>query len=153
MLFLKQPLILPFLCDKSATTCQINSNKISNSKSKICLCSCVKKEIEYTAPPQWPHKRGTMFFEHSVSYYEHQVALRFLLPYMWKIETFLSKSSNILIYFGNSNWFMNFRVTSNARSSNFFRLDSSRKVYLTKLASGKRLDRQCRNCARMRGNS
>ena len=53
MLFLKQPLILPFLCHKSATTCQIDSNKVSNSKLKLDLCNCVKIEIiEPTAPTQ-----------------------------------------------------------------------------------------------------
>ena len=53
MLFLEQPLILPFLCHKSATTCQIDSYKVSNSKLKPDLCSSVKTEmIESTAPPQ-----------------------------------------------------------------------------------------------------
>ena len=37
MLFLKQPLIVPFLCHKLATACQIDSNKISNSKWKLNL--------------------------------------------------------------------------------------------------------------------
>ena len=60
MLFLKQSLILPFLCHKSATTCQTDSNKVSNSKLKPEQCNCVKTEIiKYTAPPQQPHKRGT----------------------------------------------------------------------------------------------
>ena len=31
---LKQPLILPFLCSKSATTCPINSSKVANSNLK-----------------------------------------------------------------------------------------------------------------------
>ena len=53
MLFLKQPPILPFLCHKSATTCQIDLNKVSNSKLKFDLRSCVKIEIiESIAPPQ-----------------------------------------------------------------------------------------------------
>ena len=53
VLFLKQPLILPFLCHNSATTCQIDSYKVSNSKLKADLCSSVKiKTIESTAPPQ-----------------------------------------------------------------------------------------------------
>ena len=52
MLFLKQSLILAFLCHKSATTRQIDSNKISNSTLKLELCNCVKTEIiESTAPP------------------------------------------------------------------------------------------------------
>ena len=64
MLFLKQPPILPSLCHKSATTCQINSNNVSNSKLKLDLCNCVKIEtIEYKAPPQWPHKGGTIFWD------------------------------------------------------------------------------------------
>ena len=55
MLFLKQPLILPFLCHKSATTCQIGSNSISNSEVKSDLCNCVEtKKIESIAPPQQP---------------------------------------------------------------------------------------------------
>ena len=53
MLFLKQPLILPFLCHKSATTCQIHSYKVSNSKLEPELCNSVKTMIiESTAPPQ-----------------------------------------------------------------------------------------------------
>ena len=64
MLFLKQPLILLFLCHKSATTCQIDSNKVSSSKLRPDLCSCVKTEmIESTTPPQQPHKRGTIFLD------------------------------------------------------------------------------------------
>ena len=60
MLFLKQPLILHFLCHKSATTCQIDSNKVSNSKLRPDLCDLVK--IEKTgllAPPHQLQKRGT----------------------------------------------------------------------------------------------
>ena len=67
MLFLKQPIILFFLCHESAATCQIDSNKVSNSKFKLDLCSYVKAKItEFTAPPQWPHKRGTIIIGHSV---------------------------------------------------------------------------------------
>ena len=62
MLFLKQPLFLPFLCHESATTCQIDSYKFSNSKLEFDLCSCVKIEmIEFTAPPQQP-ETGHKFF-------------------------------------------------------------------------------------------
>ena len=44
---------LPFLCHKSATTCQIDSNKVSNSKLKLDLYNCVNTEItESIAPPQ-----------------------------------------------------------------------------------------------------
>ena len=53
MLFLKQPLIWPFLSHKSTATGQIDPYKVSNSKSKPDLCKCVKSEIiESTAPPQ-----------------------------------------------------------------------------------------------------
>ena len=61
--FLKQPRILPFLCHKSATTCHIDSYKVSNSKLKPDLSSCVKTEmIEPTTPPQQPYKQGTFFW-------------------------------------------------------------------------------------------
>ena len=67
MLFLKQLLILPFLCHKSATTCQIDSNKISNSKLKPDLCSRVKTEmIKSTPPPKLPLKQGTIILGHPV---------------------------------------------------------------------------------------
>ena len=60
MLFLRQPLISPFLSHKSATTRQIDSRKVSNSKLKHDVCNCVKTEItEPTAPPQYSHKRCT----------------------------------------------------------------------------------------------
>ena len=64
MLFVEQPLIiLLFLCHESATMCQIDSNKVSNSKLKPDLSNCVKTEvIEPTAPPQWPHKQGSIFW-------------------------------------------------------------------------------------------
>ena len=53
MLFLKQSLILPFLFHKSATMCQIDSYKVSNSKLKPDLYNCIKtKIVEYTAPAQ-----------------------------------------------------------------------------------------------------
>ena len=62
MLFLKQLLTLHFLCHKSATTCQIDSNKVSNSKLNLDLCNCINNEItESIAPPQQPHKRRTIF--------------------------------------------------------------------------------------------
>ena len=36
-----------------ATTCHIDSDKVSNSKLKLYLCNCVKIEIiESAAPPQ-----------------------------------------------------------------------------------------------------
>ena len=53
MLFLKQPLILPFLRHKSITAFQIDSYNVSNSKLKPELSSYVKtKMIESTASPQ-----------------------------------------------------------------------------------------------------
>ena len=53
MLFLKQPFTSPFLCHKTATTRQIDSNKVSNSTLKLDLRNCVKTEIiESTAPSQ-----------------------------------------------------------------------------------------------------
>ena len=62
MLFLKQPLILPILCHKSATTCQIDSNNVSNSQLKLHLSNGGETEvIEHTAPTQWSHKRGKFF--------------------------------------------------------------------------------------------
>ena len=61
MLFLKQPQILPFICHKSVTTSQMNSNKVSNSKLKLDLCNCVKTEvIEPTAPPN-SNTKGEQF--------------------------------------------------------------------------------------------
>ena len=62
MLPLKQQFILALLCHKSTTTCQIDSNKISNSKSEPDLCNCIKWEtIEATAPPQLARKQGKIF--------------------------------------------------------------------------------------------
>ena len=67
LLFLKLQLTLPFLCHKSATTCQIDSNKASNSKLKPDLCNCVKTEnIESKTPPQQPYKGGAIFLGHPV---------------------------------------------------------------------------------------
>ena len=64
MMFLEQPLIMPFLCQESATTCQIDSNKVSNSKLKHGLRDCVKiDKIEFIPPPQHPHKLGTIFLD------------------------------------------------------------------------------------------
>ena len=67
MPFLKKTLILLFLRYKSATICQTDSNKVSNSKLKLDLCNCVETEIiESTAPPRQPHKGGTNFLGHPV---------------------------------------------------------------------------------------
>ena len=67
MLFLEQPLILPLLCHKSATTCQIDSIKASNSKLKPDPCNRAETEmIESTVPLQQPRKQGTIFFGHPV---------------------------------------------------------------------------------------
>ena len=46
MLFVKQPLILPFFSHKSVTTCHIDSTKASNSKFKPDICRCVKAGTE-----------------------------------------------------------------------------------------------------------
>ena len=62
MLLLKKPLILPFLCHESASTCQIEANKVANSKLEPELWNCAKGEvIETTAPQQEPLKRSTIF--------------------------------------------------------------------------------------------
>ena len=51
---MKKPHILPLLCQKSATTCQNDSNKVSSSKSKPDLSRCVKAEgINAKFLPQW----------------------------------------------------------------------------------------------------
>ena len=64
MLSLKQPFILPFLCHKSATTCQIDSYKVSTSKLKPDLRNCARAEIiESMAPPQQRHKRAQFFWD------------------------------------------------------------------------------------------
>ena len=66
MPFLTQPLMLPFICHKSATTDQIDLNKASNSKLKPDLCNSLKTEITvYAAPPQQPHV-GTSCLGHPV---------------------------------------------------------------------------------------
>ena len=63
MLFLKQPLVSFFLYHKSATTCQIDSYKVSNSKLKSDLCNYVEIEvIDFIAPPQQPHKLAHFFW-------------------------------------------------------------------------------------------
>ena len=67
MLFLKQPLILSFLCHKSETPCQSDPYKVSNCKLKPDLWNYVKLEIiECTAPLLQPHKRATNFLGHPV---------------------------------------------------------------------------------------
>ena len=74
MLFFKQPLILPFLCHKSATTCKIDSSNVSNSKLKPDSYNYVKtKTIESSAPPQEPHKRSTIFLGHPVYFKERNL--------------------------------------------------------------------------------
>ena len=63
MLFLRQPLIFPFLCHKSATICQTDSYMVSNPKWEADLCNCVESEkIESIAPQQQQHKRGNFFW-------------------------------------------------------------------------------------------
>ena len=62
MLFLKQPLIVSFLCHKSATTSHIDSNKVSNCSLKPNLCNSAKTEItENTASPQQLTQTGHNF--------------------------------------------------------------------------------------------
>ena len=86
MLFLKQPLILPFPYHKSATTCQFDSNKVSSSKLKSDLCNGVKTEIlESTAPPQQLQKRGSIF-GHSVEILKPQQ--KALLFELWSLSSF-----------------------------------------------------------------
>ena len=48
MLFLEQPLIFPFLCHRSAATCQIDSKKVSNHKLKTYLYKCIKPRQDKT---------------------------------------------------------------------------------------------------------
>ena len=62
MLFLKQPVISPFLYHKSATTCQIASYKVANSKLKPDLCNCVKTDIIASTGPPQQRKNGVQFF-------------------------------------------------------------------------------------------
>ena len=70
-----------FLSHKSATMCQINLNKVSNSKLRPNLCNYVKtKVIEFTAPAQQPHKRGTMFFGHPVDAAKDFMKMMFKSP-------------------------------------------------------------------------
>ena len=90
MLFLKQPLILSFLCHESGSTCRIDSTKISNFGLKLELCNCVKIEvIEYIAPPQQPHKRDTIFLGHPV-----------VLEFLKSLVIFLLVSYTLKLTFG-----------------------------------------------------
>ena len=83
MLFLKKQKISPFLCHRSAASCQIDSNKVSNSELKPNLYSCVKaKIIESTAPPQQPHKRGTTILRHLVDILTIWRRESFSIPYI-----------------------------------------------------------------------
>ena len=55
-------LILPLLCHKSATACQVDSYVVSKSKLKPDLNNCVNTEMtESTAPPH-SHKNGAQLF-------------------------------------------------------------------------------------------
>ena len=72
---------LPFLCDKSATTCQIDLKKVPNSKLKPDLCNCAKTEmIESKAPPQQSHKRAH-FLVHPVLIYESNTVQSDTFPF------------------------------------------------------------------------
>ena len=60
MLFFEKTTYLPFLYHKSATTCQLDSYKVSNSKLKPDLCNCAKAEIiESMASPHSSNTKGT----------------------------------------------------------------------------------------------
>ena len=61
MLFLKRPLILPFLCHKSATAWQIDSNKVSNCKLKLDVCSRVKTQLLHSS-----HTKGAQILGHPI---------------------------------------------------------------------------------------
>ena len=79
MLFLKQPHFGPILCPKSATTCQMDSRRAANSKLKHEPCNLVKTEIvEFTAPPQQPYKRGTIFLGNPV-----HIVIKVCRSYTW----------------------------------------------------------------------
>ena len=73
MLFLKQTLILPYLCHKLATTCQTDSNKVSNFKLKLYQGNCVKPEITGSTAPAQDTQTGQNFLGHSV----HFITYRF----------------------------------------------------------------------------
>ena len=62
MLVLKQPLIFPFLCNKSATNCQIDSNEVSKFKLKSDLCNCVKIEVLNLQLLHSSHTNGAQLF-------------------------------------------------------------------------------------------
>ena len=92
VLFLKQKLILAFICHKSATTGQIDSYKVSISTLKPDPCNCVKTEIvESMAPPQQPHKRDTNFLGHHVDQ-----------PHFFPIRTFKNQGKKFLYKWVNS---------------------------------------------------
>ena len=65
MLLWKQPHVLPFFFYKSTTSCQIDSNKVSQSYFESSLCICVKSEtINDTASVQQPHKQIAFLGHH-----------------------------------------------------------------------------------------
>ena len=116
---MKQPLILPVLCHKSATTYQIDSYKVSNSKLKRDVCNCVKTEsIESTAPPQQAHKQGTAFLGHPVLIITHS-RLVFVIDYIEaKAFTSLFRSG--------------ITIEMNHKSFKAFGKKKFRKIYLLK---------------------
>ena len=86
MLFLKQPLILSFICHKSATTRQNDSNKVSNLQLKSDLCNCVKTvTMKDTTPSQQPYKRSTAILGHPMV-----VNATVLLLYMLQLNSSLT---------------------------------------------------------------
>ena len=72
---------LPFHCYKSATTCQIDSDKVSDSDQ----CNYLKTEIIGSAgAPQSSHKRGTIILDTLLlmmeNHQENNMAFIFFLP-------------------------------------------------------------------------
>ena len=73
-----QLLILPVLCHKSATTCQVDSHKVSNSKVKNNLCKNMKPMLmnlrlfhsSHTNESQFswhsPHKNDILVYLHLI---------------------------------------------------------------------------------------
>ena len=67
MLFLKQPLICLFSAINQQPRVILTQRRSQTLKLKLDLCNWVKTEItESAAPPQLPHKRGTITLGHPV---------------------------------------------------------------------------------------
>ena len=64
MLSLKRLLIIPYLCHKSTTTYQTDSNDVAYSTLKSDLCNCVETEtIKAIAAPQQQHNGALLSWE------------------------------------------------------------------------------------------